>query len=67
MSSFPLYLIGGRHPEGSPSRRNHRLAQEDPGGHLHASVPRRPTREHGLPAVGVTGPEGCHGHYDPPP
>lgn len=65
--AFPLSLIGGRHPEGSPSRWDHCVAQEDPRGHVHASVPSRPTRKHGLPAVSVIGPEGCHSHHDPPP
>lgn len=58
---------GRRHPEGGAPRRDNRLAQEDPGGHVHASVPGRPTREHGLAAAGVAGPKGRHGHHDPPP
>lgn len=65
--NFLRLLIGGRHPEGGPSRRDHRVAQEDPGGHVHAPVPCRATGKHGLPAVGLVGPEGRHGHHVPPP
>lgn len=62
-----LSLIGGWHPEGSPAGWDYCLAQENPGGHVHAPVPSRPTGEYGLPAAGVLGPEGRHGHHDSPP